>query len=158
MGIAAGFTCMGRPPPALLVPRLDTFKSAHPDIAIEVETNPRGVGPDRRDFDAWLAYIGETASPRPVTRREDTLLEETLYEEQLLPVCSPALLAARERSARRRPGRLRQPGTELVGVGEDGRLPAGMDEEHSATGGDAPRARVRDQACHRLPRVHRVEE
>ena len=51
--------------------------------------------PDRRDFDAWLAYTGETAAPRPVTRREDTLLEETLYEEQLLPVCSPALLAAR---------------------------------------------------------------
>ena len=28
-----------------------------------------------------------------MTRREDTLLEETLYEEELLPVCSPALLA-----------------------------------------------------------------
>ena len=25
-----------------------------------------------------------------MTRREDTLLEDTLYEEQLLPVCSPA--------------------------------------------------------------------
>ena len=25
---------------------------------------------------------------------EDTLLEETLYEEDLLPVCSPSLLAA----------------------------------------------------------------
>ena len=32
-----------------------------------------------------------------MTRREDTLLEETLYEEDLLPVCSPALLAARGR-------------------------------------------------------------
>ena len=29
-----------------------------------------------------------------MTSREDTLLEETLYEEDLLPVCSPALLAA----------------------------------------------------------------
>ncbi len=27
-----------------------------------------------------------------MTRREDILLEETLYEEQQLPVCSPALL------------------------------------------------------------------
>ena len=80
-----------------LVPRLATFKADHPDIAIELETNHRGVDPDRRDFDAWLAYTGETAAPRPVTRREDTLLEETLYEEQLLPVCSPALLAARGR-------------------------------------------------------------
>ena len=37
-------------------------------------------------FDAWFAYTGETTAPRPVTRREDTLLEETLYEEELLPV------------------------------------------------------------------------
>ena len=80
-----------------LVPRLASFKAAHPDIAIEIETNHRGVDPDRRDFDAWFAYTGETAAPRPVTRREDTLLEETLYEENLLPVCSPALLAARGR-------------------------------------------------------------
>ena len=41
--------------------------------------------PDRRDFDAWFAYTGETAAPRPVTRREDTLLEETLYEEDRGP-------------------------------------------------------------------------
>ena len=80
-----------------LVPRLATFKAAHPGVAIEVETNHRGVDPDGRDFDAWFAYTGETAAPRPVTSREDTLLEETLYEEDLLPVCSPALLAARGR-------------------------------------------------------------
>ena len=80
-----------------LVPRLIIFKAAHPAVAIELETNHRGVDPDGRDFDAWLAYTGETAAPRPVTSREDTLLEETLYEENLLPVCSPALLAARGR-------------------------------------------------------------
>ena len=39
-----------------LVPRLATFKAAHPGIAIEVETNHRGVDPDRCDFDAWFAY------------------------------------------------------------------------------------------------------
>ena len=80
-----------------LLPRLASFKADHPGIAIELETNHRGVDPTRRDFDAWLAYTGETAAPRPLTRREDTLLEETLYEEDLLPVCSPALLAARGR-------------------------------------------------------------
>ena len=80
-----------------LAPRLAAFKAAHPAVAIELETNHRGVDPDRRDFDAWFAYTGETAAPRPVTCREDTLLEETLYEEDLLPVCSPALLAARGR-------------------------------------------------------------
>ena len=71
-------------------------------VAIELETNHRGVDPDRRDFDAWFAYTGETAAPRPVTCREDTLLEETLYEEELLPVCSPALLAARGRASNRK--------------------------------------------------------
>ena len=80
-----------------LLPRLASFKAAHPGIAIELETNHRSVDPARRDFDAWLAYTGETSAPRPLTRREDTLLEETLYEEALLPVCSPALLAARGR-------------------------------------------------------------
>ena len=60
--------------------------------------------PDGHDYDAWLAYSGETAAPRPMPRREDTVLEETLYEEQLLPVCSPDLLAARGRP--RRPANL----------------------------------------------------
>ena len=78
-----------------LMPRLPAFTAAHPDIAVELETNHRGVDPERRDFDAWLAYTGETAAPRPVTRPEDTLFEDTLYEEELHPVCSPALLAAR---------------------------------------------------------------
>ena len=77
-----------------LVPRLAIFKAEHPAVAIELETNHRGVDPDDRNFDAWFAYTGETAAPRPVTSREDTLLEETLYEEDLLPVCGPALLAA----------------------------------------------------------------
>ena len=80
-----------------LLPRLASFKAAHPGIAIEIETNHRSVDPALRDFDAWLAYSGETSAPRPLTRREETLLEETLYEEALLPVCSPALLAARGR-------------------------------------------------------------
>ena len=76
-----------------LVPRLASFRAAWPCIAIEVETNHRSVDPARRDFDAWLACSGETSAPRPLTRREETLLEETLCEEALLPVCSPALLA-----------------------------------------------------------------
>ena len=80
-----------------LLPRLASFRAAHPGIAIELETNHRSVDPARGDFDAWLAYTGETAAPRPVPRREDTLLEETLYEEELLPVCSPELLSARGR-------------------------------------------------------------
>ena len=78
-----------------LVPRLAALETTHPGIAIELETDHRGVDPGSRDFDAWIAYTGATAAPRPLTRRADTLIEETLYEELLLPVCSPALLAAR---------------------------------------------------------------
>ena len=86
-----------------LLPRLASFKAAHPDIAIEIETNHRGVDPERRDFDAWFAYTGETAAPRPVTRREDTLLEETLYEEQPAAGLQPGP-ARRARAPRRRGG------------------------------------------------------
>ena len=78
-----------------LVPRLASFSAAHPGIAIELETNHRGVDPEYRNFDAWLAYTRSTSAPRPMTRREHTVHEETLYEEQLFPVCSPALLVAR---------------------------------------------------------------
>ena len=78
-----------------LVPRLPSFSAAHRGIAIELETNHRGVDPEHRDFDVWLAYTGSTSAPRPMTRRANTVQEETLYEEQLFPVCSPALLAAR---------------------------------------------------------------
>ena len=78
-----------------LLPRLPALEAAHPGMAIELETDHRGVDPERRDFDVWIAYTGETAAPRPISRREDTLIEETLYEENLIVVCSPALLAAR---------------------------------------------------------------
>ena len=80
-----------------LAPRLPALEAAHPGIAIELETNHRSVDPDHRDFDAWIAYTGETAAPRPLVQRRDTLIEELLFEEQLLPVCSPALLADRGR-------------------------------------------------------------
>lgn len=79
-----------------LMPRLPAFRACHPDIAFEIETNHRGVDPDRRDFDVWLAYAGPTAAPRPRTLSgAEALLEDTLFEETLAPVCSPALIAAR---------------------------------------------------------------
>ena len=43
-----------------LMPRIASFMAAHPRIAIEIETNHRGVDSERRDFDAWFAYTGET--------------------------------------------------------------------------------------------------
>lgn len=80
-----------------LVPRLPALQTALPGIAIELETNHRGVDPHGRDFDIWIAYAGQTAAPRPELRRANTLFEEALFEEQLLPVCSPAFLAERGR-------------------------------------------------------------
>ncbi len=77
-----------------LMPKLADFKASHPGVVIELETNHRGVDPAGHDFDVWIAYVGETAAPRP-----EGLFEETLYEEDLLPVCSPALIEARGRPA-----------------------------------------------------------
>ena len=81
-----------------LMPRLAGFEAAHPDVVVEIETHHRGVDPQSRDFDLWLAYSGPTAAPRPeplAGEGEDTLVEDTLFEETLDPVCSPALIEAR---------------------------------------------------------------
>ena len=51
-----------------LTPRLAALEAAHPGITIELETDHRGVDPGRRDFDAWIAYTGETAAPRPISQ------------------------------------------------------------------------------------------
>ena len=75
-----------------LLPRLADFQLSHPGVVIELETDHRGVDPAGSDFDIWIAYVGETAAPRP-----QGLFEETLYEEDLLPVCSPTLIEARGR-------------------------------------------------------------
>ena len=51
-----------------LTPRLAALEAAHPGVAIELETDHRGVDVGRRDFDAWIAYTGETAAPRPISQ------------------------------------------------------------------------------------------
>ena len=74
-----------------LMPRLAAFRSAHPEIIIEFETSltdHHNVGAARREFDVWIAFV--TSVPR-------TVQSEVLFEETLVPVCSPAFLAARER-------------------------------------------------------------
>ena len=74
-----------------LMPRLAAFRSAHPEIVIEFETSlgdHHEVDPARREFDVWIAFVGTV--PR-------TVQSEVLFEETLVPVCSPALLASRGR-------------------------------------------------------------
>lgn len=82
-----------------LMPKLPALEAMHPHVVFDLETNHRGVDPDSCDFDVWIAYSGQTAAPRPDTRRAGHLIEETLFEEQLFPVCSPSLLAERGRPA-----------------------------------------------------------
>ena len=77
-----------------LMPRLAPFRSAHPEIVIEFETSlsdHHAVDPVRREFDVWIAFVASV--PR-------TVQSEVLFEETLVPVCSPALLASRERPER----------------------------------------------------------
>ena len=71
-----------------LMPRLAVFRRAHPEIVIEFETDHREVDPARRAFDVWIAFVAGV--PR-------TVQNEVLFEETLVPVCSPALLASRRR-------------------------------------------------------------
>ena len=74
-----------------LMPRLAAFRSAHPEIVIEFETSlgdHHEVDPARRAFDVWIAFVDKV--PR-------TVQSEVLFEETLVPVCSPALLASRGR-------------------------------------------------------------
>ena len=71
-----------------LMPRLIGFQTAHPDIAIEFETDHREVDSSGRDFDVWIAFTKEVGGK---------FHAETLFEETLMPVCSPALVAERGR-------------------------------------------------------------
>ena len=71
-----------------LMPRLAAFRHAHPEIVMEFETDHTGVDPARRAFDVWIAFV--SAVPRIVH-------SEVMFEETLVPVCSPAFLASRGR-------------------------------------------------------------
>ena len=77
-----------------LMPRLDAFRSAHPEIVIEFETSlgdHHEVDPARREFDVWIAFVVSVPS---------NLQSEVLFEETLVPVCSPAFLESRGRPKR----------------------------------------------------------
>ena len=75
-----------------LLPRLARFTATRPDIAVEIETDHAGVDPNRHDFDAWITFTGDARAPDPESARH-----EALFEETLMPVCSPALLKSRGR-------------------------------------------------------------
>ena len=74
---------------AWLMPKLADFNASRPDIAIEIETDLL-VDPNGHDYDMWITYAGDARAPSG-----DTAHRERLFEDTRLPVCSPALLAAR---------------------------------------------------------------
>ena len=63
-----------------LMPRLAAFRCAHPDIVIEFETDHCEVDPARRKFDVWIAFVAGVSR---------TVQSEVLFEETLVPVCTP---------------------------------------------------------------------
>ena len=75
-----------------LMPKLAAFNASHPDIAITAETDDRAADPNRDDVDVWITYANHERVPSEEKARRDTL-----FEEALLPVASPALLRMRGR-------------------------------------------------------------
>ena len=67
-----------------LVPRLDRFREAHPDIDVRLDATQRLVDLRREDFDLGIRF-----GPG----RWDGLEADYLIEEEMIPVGSPELLA-----------------------------------------------------------------
>jgi LysR family glycine cleavage system transcriptional activator len=80
-----------------LIPRLGQFHKAYPAVEVRIAANDRVLNLERERIDISVRYCPQNAMPKGAT---------WLFDEQLLPVCSPALLDL--------PGRpLREP-TDLV--------------------------------------------
>lgn len=74
-----------------LIPRLDDFRRAHPDIRVRLTTDFHGyLGFDMSEFD-----IGFSCEHWP--NRSDDIESETLFPVYLTPACAPSLLGGRSR-------------------------------------------------------------
>jgi len=71
-----------------LLPRLAGFQRVHPDITINLSTSTRPFLFDETHFDAAI-YFGDASWPGTEAR--------ALMREELVPVCSPRLIAPRRR-------------------------------------------------------------
>jgi LysR family glycine cleavage system transcriptional activator len=77
-----------------LIPRLGNFQKAYPEVEVRIAASDRILNLDRERIDVSIRYCPPHAAPKGAV---------WLFDEELLPVCSPALLDA--------PGRpLREPG------------------------------------------------
>jgi len=74
-----------------LIPRLPEFATRHPDITVHIETRTRPFLFADTPFDAAL-YAGTRAQTANWAGTHSTVL----FEEDVLPVCSPALIEPRK--------------------------------------------------------------
>jgi len=66
-----------------LIPRLASFRSAHPAVDVYVSADDRIVDLARGDVDVAVRYLSDTGAPADAVR---------LFGERLLPVASPKLI------------------------------------------------------------------
>ena len=97
--------CSGDSPPLLRIavesaaalwlgPRLAAFNAAHPDIAVEVEAWGLAPAAAEPDFHVMIADVGADTAPGDAAG-----CREPLFDDLLVPVCSPALLDRRGKPA-----------------------------------------------------------
>ena len=71
-----------------LIPRLGQFNKLFPEVEVRIAASDRILNLDRERIDLSIRYSALHSAPKTAT---------WLFDEQLMPVCSPALLAAPER-------------------------------------------------------------
>ncbi len=71
-----------------LIPRLSGFRRLHPDVDVRISANNQVLDLDRERIDLGIRYCPSRAAPAGSVR---------LFGEEILPVCSPALLKDRSR-------------------------------------------------------------
>ncbi|SCK07259.1 DNA-binding transcriptional regulator, LysR family [Variovorax sp. HW608] len=110
-----------------LIPRLPDFAAKHPDITVHIETRTRPFLFNDTPFDAAI-YAGTAAQTANWAGTKSTVL----IEEDVIPVCSPALLAGRKA--------LSPAAIARMPLLQQSTRPEGWRQWFDAQGVDAPRA------------------
>lgn len=71
-----------------LIPRLTAFRKLHPDVDVRISADNQVLDLDRERIDIGIRYCPVARAPQGSIR---------LFGEEILPVCSPALLKDRSR-------------------------------------------------------------
>lgn len=69
---------------AWLVPKLDLFRSVHPDISVLIDSTQNIVDLNRNEVDIAIRYG---------VQNHDGMIARRLFDDQIFPACSPALAA-----------------------------------------------------------------